>query len=78
MNNDEFNERERLLSDVLGGESFESFNAGAKSRAMVEFRRARLIRRTVATVGTLAVFGLAAVVGLMTYQWPARQAGLAK
>ena len=74
MNNAEPDERERLLRDVLGGESFETFNAESKQQAMVAFRRAHLIRRALTTAGMAGVIGLVAVASMMAYQWHGRQA----
>jgi hypothetical protein len=74
MNNAEPDEREQLLKDVLGGESFEAFNAKAKQQAMVAFRRGHLMRRALTTTGMAGVVGLVAVAGMMTYQWERRQA----
>ena len=74
MNNAERDERERLLKDVLGGESFETFNAESKQRAMGAFRRAHLMRRALTSAGMVGVLGLVAVGGMMAYQWDRRQA----
>jgi len=59
MSNEQSDDKQKLLNEVLGEDSFQAFNDGLKQHALREFRRARLVRR-IASVSMIAA-GLVAV-----------------